>query len=113
MLFEAMYIVVPNQKIRWKQSWKGALLAAFLLEIFLILFPFYITHFMGSYTGIMGFILIFLFFFYYFAVILLVGAEVNAFYVEGVRALPDTLANFIHRKANEEEKGNAANLRDG
>jgi uncharacterized BrkB/YihY/UPF0761 family membrane protein len=77
------------------------------LEIFLLLFPFYITHFMGSYTGEVGFLFILLLFFYCFAVILLIGAEVNAFFAAGVRALPDTLANFIHRKANEAEKGDA------
>src|SRR5260370_7540196 len=94
-------MVVANQKISFEKSWKGAVVAAFLLEIFLFLFPFYITHFMGSYTGEVGFLFISLFFFYYFAVILLIGAEVNAFYAEGVRALPDNLANFIHLSVNE------------
>lgn len=107
-LFEALYIVVPNQKIPFKRSWKGALCAALLLEIFLVLFPFYMTHFRGSYTSFLGLLLLLLFFFYYFAAILLIGAEVNAYYAEGVRALPDTLANFIHREANPTEKGDMA-----
>lgn len=110
ILFEAIYMVVPNQKMSFRKTWKGALVAALILEIFLILFPFYITHFMGNTTGFIGFILIFLFFFYYFAAILLIGAEVNAFYVEGVHALPDNLANFIHRKARETEQGDAADF---
>lgn len=107
-LFAAIYTVVPNRKIRFKHSWKGALIAAFLLEIFMILFPFYITHFMGNYTGFIGFLLISLFFFYYFSVILLIGAEINAVYAEGVPALPGNLANFIHQKASEAARGDAA-----
>jgi uncharacterized BrkB/YihY/UPF0761 family membrane protein len=36
------------------------------------------------------------FFFYFFAVILLGGAEINAFYAQGKRALPDNLAVIVH-----------------
>ena len=57
---------------------------------------FYVTHFLGSYTGVAGLAVILLFFFYYFAVILLLGAEINAFFVEGVRATPDNLAVMVH-----------------
>lgn len=106
ILFQTIYLIVPNRKISFKKSWRGAVVAALLLEIFLLLFPFYISHFMGDYTGTVGFIFIFLFFSYYFAVILLVGAEVNAFYTEGVHALPADLAAFIHRGTHEgEQKG--------
>ena len=63
------------------------------VQAYLQLFPFYATHFLGGYTGTVGFAIIFVFFFYYFAVILLAGAEVNAFYAQGKRALPDNLAS--------------------
>src|SRR5215469_5153512 len=92
ILFQATYMVVPHQSISFKRSWRGALLAALLLEIFLAAFPFYVTHFMGSYTGVAGFAIIFLLFFYYFALILLLGAQVNAYFSENVGPLPDTLA---------------------
>jgi membrane protein len=36
------------------------------------------------------------FFFYYFAVILLLGAEVNAFFAEDIRVTPDNVAAMIH-----------------
>lgn len=107
ILFQTIYLIVPNRKISFKKSWKGAVVAALLLEIFLLLFPLYITHFMGNYTGTVGFIFIFLFFFYYFAAILLVGAEVNAFYTEGVHALPADLAAFVHRETHEGAKKGA------
>lgn len=97
VLFEAIYIVVPNQHISFRNSWRGALVAAIALQIFLVLFPFYVSRFLGSYTGTVGFAVILLFFFYYFAVILLLGAEINAYFVEGVRVTPDNLAVIIHK----------------
>ena len=73
ILFWAIYIVVPNKSIHPGSSWIGALVAAVLLELFLSLFPFYVTHFMGGYAGQVGFAVVLLAFFYYFAVILLLG----------------------------------------
>jgi membrane protein len=97
VLFEAIYIVVPNQHISFRNSWLGAVVAAVALQIYLILFPFYVTHFLANDTGKAGFALILLFFFYYFAVILLLGAEINAFFAEHVRSTPDNLVVMIHK----------------
>jgi len=97
VLFEAIYIVVPNQHIIFHNSWFGAVVAAVALQIYLVLFPFYVTHFLTNDTGTAGFAVILLFFFYYFAVILLVGAEINAFFAEGVRSTPDNLAVMVHK----------------
>ncbi len=97
VLFEAIYIVVPNQHIRFRNSWPGAVIAAVLLQAYLTLFPFYVTHFLGSYTGIAGFAVILLLFFYYFAVIILLGAEINAFFAERIRVTPDNLAVMVHK----------------
>ena len=96
ILFEAIYIVVPNQRISFRNSWPGAVLAAIALSIYLYLFPFYVTHFLGNDTGEVGFAVILLFFFYYFAVILLVGAEINAFFAEGIRATPEPLTTMVY-----------------
>jgi membrane protein len=95
-LFEVIYIVVPNQHISFRNSWRGAIVAAVALQIYLIVFPFYVTHFLSNDTGKAGFALILLIFFYYFAVILLLGAEINAFFAEDVRATPDNLAVMVH-----------------
>src|SRR5579859_5065202 len=73
VLFVAIYVVVPNRRIRLRTSWLGALVAAVLLQVYLALFPLYITHFLKSYIGTPGLIVILLFFLYYFAVILLLG----------------------------------------
>jgi len=96
ILFEAIYIVVPNQRISFRNSWLGAVLAAVALTIYLNLFPLYVTHFLGNDKGQIGFVVILLFFFYYFAVILLLGAEINVFFAEGVRTTPDNLPAMVH-----------------
>jgi len=96
VLFVSIYIVVPNQHISFRNSWLGAVVAAVAVEVYLILFPFYVTHFMNTYTGTAGFAVILLFFFYYFAVILLLGAEVNAFFAEKIRATPADIPTMIH-----------------
>ncbi len=97
ILFEAIYIVVPNQRISFRKSWLGAVVAAVFLQIYLALFPLYITHFLKSYIGTTGLVVILLFFFYYFAVILLLGAEINAFFAEHIRVTPDNVAGMIHQ----------------
>lgn len=100
VLFEAVYIIVPNQRISFRDSWLGAVVAAVLLQLYLSLFPLYITHFLFSFTdktaGTTGLLVILLFFFYYFAVILLLGAEINAFFAEEIKSTPDNLANMVH-----------------
>ena len=97
VLFEAMYVVVPNQHISFRNSWLGAVVAAVLLQIYLQFFPYYTSHFMGSYTGNIGLAVVLLVFFYYFAVILLIGAEINAYYAEGIQVTPDNLAVMVHK----------------
>jgi uncharacterized BrkB/YihY/UPF0761 family membrane protein len=51
----------------------------------LFLFPIYGTLFLTSYIGQVGFVLLMLLYFYLFALILLFGAEINAFFAEGIR----------------------------
>jgi membrane protein len=95
ILFEAIYFVVPNQKISWRNSWRGAVVAAIALELFLLLFPIYIRYGLKNYTGQVGFAVILLLFFYYFAIILMIGAEVNAFFFEKIQPLPNNLITFV------------------
>lgn len=95
VLFEAIYFIVPNQKISFRHSWLGALGAAIALELYLTLFPLYVQHFLNGYAGQVGFAIVLLVFFYYFAVILLLGAELNAFFSERVQPLPNDLATFV------------------
>ena len=96
VFFLVIYIVVPPHPISFRNSWRGATVAAIALQLYLVLFPLYVTHFLVSDTGTTGFAVILLFFFYYFAVILLLGAEVNAFFAENIRVTPDNVAAIIH-----------------
>ncbi len=108
ILFEAIYVVMPNQRISFKHSWLGALVAAIALELYLLFFPLYTSHFLTGYAGQVGFAVILLVFFYYFAVILLVGAEVNAFFSEHVQPLPNDLATFATTMAGKLNKDRPA-----
>ena len=65
VLVEIMYLIVPNQRISFRDSWFGALLATVAIQAYLQLFPFYATHFLSGYTGTVGFAIIFVFFFYF------------------------------------------------
>jgi membrane protein len=94
LLFQVIYLVVPHQKISFRESWLGAVVAAVLLELYLALFPLVVAHVLGIFAGTLG-LLILLIFFYYFAVILFLGAEVNA-YVKGVREMPHDLVTMVH-----------------
>src|SRR6266516_1634257 len=97
ILFQAIYMVVPNQHISFRNSWLGALVAAIALEIYLTLFPLYVQHFLAAGPAAsLGTAIFLLIFFYYFAVILLLGAQVNAFFLEGVQATPVDLVTLIH-----------------
>jgi uncharacterized BrkB/YihY/UPF0761 family membrane protein len=51
ILFESIYWFVPNKKMSFKVTWRGALVSACTLEIFIILFPLYVRRFMGNYAG--------------------------------------------------------------
>ena len=91
LLFEVFYVFIPNraenaQSImhRLGTSWKGAVVAAVVLELMLLFFPTYIRLFTKGYVGQIGLILAVVAFFYLFALIILLGAEVNAFFEEGI-----------------------------
>ena len=85
ILFQTIYMVMPNRRITFSKSWQGTLVAAGALQIYLSLFPLYATRFLGGYIGQIGFAVMLLAFFYYFGLILLLGAEVNAYFSEGIR----------------------------
>ncbi|QBD82727.1 YihY/virulence factor BrkB family protein [Ktedonosporobacter rubrisoli] len=113
ILFEAIFFVVPNQPMSLRNSWCGALVSAIALDIFLIVFPLYTAHFMGGYAGQIGFAVILVLFFYYFAVILMLGAEVNAFFFEKVHPLPNDLGTFVSIRTREGQSKRAALEKQG
>jgi Predicted membrane protein len=95
ILFLAIYMVVPNLRITFAKSWPGAIVAAILLVALVSLCPILANKLMTSYVGQIGLILALVAFFYYFAVILMLGAEVNAYFFEKIPPLPQNLAASI------------------
>ncbi len=92
ILFQAIYIVVPHRHVSMRtigrhirNSWQGTLVATGALQLSLFLFHIYTTSSLSYYIGDLGFILITLIYFYLFTLILLFGAEINAFFAEGIR----------------------------
>ncbi|CAF0974785.1 unnamed protein product [Adineta steineri] len=101
ILFEAIYWFIPNKKMSFKTTWCGALVSACTLELFIILFPLYVRKFMGNYAGQIGFAVILLLFFYYFATILILGAQINAFFYDDYQPLFEGLGTYISHMHDE------------
>ncbi len=97
-LFSAIYIIVPNQWVPFKNVRWGALIAALLLEVYTLLFPFYVSLIVhpNRLGASMGFVAVILVFFYYFAFILLLGAEINSWLL-GKRDLHGSMPEILHR----------------
>lgn len=51
IIFESIYLVIPNKRMTLRETWCGALVAALTLQLFLILFPLYIQTAMDNYAG--------------------------------------------------------------
>jgi YihY family inner membrane protein len=95
IFFLLIYLIVPNKKMKGRHIWCGALLGAILLDVFIVLFPLYIRRFMNSFIGLIGFAVILITFFYYFGLIIIIGAQINAYFFERIQPLPDGLGTFV------------------
>jgi membrane protein len=87
LTFLGVYRWVPDTRIRVRDVWPGALLAAVLFEVLKNGFALYLVHF-NNYDvvyGSLGAIMVFLFWNYLTAVILLFGAEVAFVYPQVLR----------------------------
>ena len=99
VLFFLIYWIVPHKKMRFRHIWLGALIAMLLLDVFLILFPLYTRRFMGSFVGLIGFTILLILFFYYFSVILILSAQINAYFFENLPPLPADVGTFLSQVA--------------
>ena len=97
ILFEIIYFLIPNKKMTFKRTWCGSIISAGALQLFMILFPLYIRKYMMSYTGQIGFAFILILFLFYFAIILILGAQINAFFFEHIQPLPAPIGTFISK----------------
>jgi membrane protein len=81
LMFLALYTVVPNCRLTPRDVWPGAVLAGVLFVLLSQLFPLYLWLFGGSYAvyQALGLSLLLMTWFHFLAMILVVGAELNAF----------------------------------
>src|SRR5207302_4832741 len=100
VLFQAIYSIIPNKRIHFRNSWRGAVLAALLLQLYLIFFPLYVEQFLTGIVAAVASVLILLIFFYYFAILLFFAAVINAFTGEKVRVTPNLVA-LVHEATTE------------
>lgn len=99
ILFEVIYFFIPNKKMQLKQTWFGSIVAAGALQWFMILFPLYVRSYSTSNTGRIGFVVILILFLFYFAILLISGAQINAFFFEHIQPLSHPLGTFLFKSA--------------
>ena len=79
LLFGAMFVLVPHRKRRVRDVWPGAVIAALLLEGFMLLFPLYfkLQHGFTTYGTTFALFFLLLTFAFWVAQITMLGATVN------------------------------------
>jgi membrane protein len=83
VLFGAMYRVLPDAKIRWRDVWVGATVTAFLFVVGKTLIGIYLGHSNpGEAFGAAGSLALLLVWIYYSSMILLFGAEFTQVWAE-------------------------------
>jgi membrane protein len=90
VLFLVIYVVVPNVRMRVRNAWPGALIAAILFGIVEVSFPLYFTLFLHGNTryGAAGAaILVVIVWLWMFALVTVLGAQINAVAM-GLRPMP-------------------------
>jgi membrane protein len=76
LIFSALYRFLPPVKVRWRDVWLGALLAAALWESLKRLLAFYLTQFaVGSTYGLVGTVVVMMIWVYATCLVVFLGAE--------------------------------------
>jgi membrane protein len=95
ILFALLYKILPNKPQGWRQTLPGALLATVLFFVILQVFPLYLAIFPPNQAyAAFGVFLLLMFWVYLLGIVLVLGAELNAFLEEPGRstALAETKA---------------------
>ncbi len=102
VLFFAIYWIVPLVRVGPNQVWLGALVAAILFVAINIAFPLYLSHIQSPFGKAALIIATFTFWSWIVSLILLIGAEVNAFYLLRNQPTSKDLAGTIADAAVEQ-----------
>ena len=107
LMFLALYRVVPNVPLTLADVWRGAVVSGVLFLLLNQAFPLYFRIMGGSYAAYktLGLFLVLMTWFYFLAMILVIGAELNAF-LSG-RSAAEPLGDQVLRAAE------AAGVDDG
>ena len=85
IIFALMYKILPDAKVRWKDTWIGALITALLFVVGKFLIGFYMsTSDLSSTYGAAGSLVILLIWIYYSVVIFLFGAQITFYIAENI-----------------------------
>lgn len=85
VIFALMYKILPDAKVRWKDTWVGALVTALLFIVGKFLIGFYMsTNDLSSTYGAAGSLVILLVWIYYSLVIFLFGAQVTYYIAKNI-----------------------------
>lgn len=81
LMFLAVYRVVPNASLALADVWRGAVLSGILFLLLNQVFPLYLRFFGGTFVAYktLGLFLLLMTWIYFLALILVLGAELNAF----------------------------------
>jgi membrane protein len=105
LLFLCIYRILPNAKQTWRDVIPGTLLAAVLLLVISQIFPLYVTLFPPNHAyAAFGVFLVLTFYLYVVGIVLVLGAELNAFLEQPARsvALAEATAAAEHGRADYE-----------
>jgi len=97
-----LYYLIPNRDMRWRETWCGALIATIALQISFLLFPLYVHNFLANYVGQLGFAIILLLLFYVFGLLIVLGAQINAYFFSNIQPLSDGLGSCLSQANNQE-----------
>jgi membrane protein len=88
-MFLLLYKILPNKPHGWRQTLPGALLATVLFLVILQVFPLYLAIFGRGFQAYAAFgvFLLLMFWVYLLGIVLVLGAELNAFLEEPARAM--------------------------
>lgn len=97
VLFLAIYTVIPNIPVAWRDAWKGALVAAVAMWVINTIFPFYTAHFVSTKqysAAAIATAIVTITWFWFFSVVLLVGAQINSL-VMGLGPWPFDISRML------------------
>jgi membrane protein len=107
VVFALMYKILPDAKVRWKDTWLGAIATMLLFAVGKYLISIYMGNSdLGSTYGAAGSLVILLIWVYYSVVIFLFGAQITFYIAEhvGGNIIPKNQAVRVEMREIEEEK---------